>query len=498
MTPSSEKTFGQVEAAIAAWNTKVSGAYEELTESLKITRRKLEVVQRILGARRTLSPTLVAARMKLEALEQNPEERMAAIQATLSRLNLLEQTLTSFHVELRTLHAQAGRAVAAGDILAEELLTLQDVKDAAALILQGEVQGLPGEATSEPLSDNDDTEALLRTENQRLRDQVARLTNETQQLRAKQAGAELRDTELEALRAELVHVREQLEHALQQGKGGETPPATALEQHSLKEAEMEALRTELGHVRQELQQARLQAETAQHAVGEREQKLTARVETLRRELLRAKEKLVHTQQRAQQTVLSAAHQQDLANLRTQVDAAQLDAVDATRLPGEDANARFERICQHAVDSEGNRRPMGKILLDAGVLTQQQLETALREQQTAWNRHLGNILVELGFTTEDAIAETLAAQIRAPFVHLNEETVQPEAIAMISGVLAHHHSCVPLRVQEDRLLVAMTNPFDLIALEDLQLSAGRSISPVVAPADEILRALRRYYPQFVRV
>lgn len=495
MNEGGENLIRQLDAAVTAWNAKIGGAYSELSESLRTTKRKLELVQRVLNARRNLDRSQILQRIKARA-GNNEDANLLELQTAVTRIDILDQTLTSYHVELRTLHAQAGRAVAAGDVLTEELLTLQDPPDVAALTLQGELPGL--EAGADSPEDRDPQMAtLIRMENERLREQLQRLQVEVQRLRGQHSFIELRDTEMDALRAELAHVREQLRIAQAQPGAAEVP-AELVVQQTVKEAELDALRKELGHVREELQLARLRAEQAQQSVGDREAKLTGRVESLRRELLRVKEQLEHTEQRAMQTVLSAERQQELAEARKQVDAIHMEGLDAMRLPGEDAAAQFERICRFAFDTQGNRRPMGKILLDAGVVSTEQLEAALREQQTAWNRHLGNILVELGFTTEGIIAQTLAAQIRIPYVHLLQEVVEPEAIAMISGSLAHHHSCIPLRVQEERLVVAMTNPFDLVALEDLQLAAGRGIEAVVAPADEVRRALRRYYPQFVRV
>ncbi|MBI2435062.1 MAG: hypothetical protein HYV26_19575 [Candidatus Hydrogenedentes bacterium] len=500
MSLSGEDRFSRLEAAIAGWNAKVNGAYQELADTLAGTKRKLDLVLRILAARRTLSPTLVVARMKMDAVNQTPDQREAAAVSALARLNLLDQTLTSFHVELRTLQAQAGRALAAGDVLSEELLTMQDAKEAAMLAAEGDVPGL-GEAApaagGRPEAPGAQA-AALRAENQQLREQVKRLEAEVAPLRTREAVRGVRDAEVEALRAELAHVRGGLKQAQALAASAAQLPAETELQQTVQEVELEALRKELSHVREQFQVARSRAERSEAAVSEREHKLTGRIETLRRELLRVREQLASTEQRARQTVLTAEMQQELAEMRTQVEAVHSEGIEAERKPGEDTEAVFQRICRNAFDTTGNRRPLGKILVDAGVVNAEQLEAALREQQTAWNRHLGGILVELGFASEDAIAQTLAAQIRAPFVHLRDEVIQPEALALVSGSLAHHHSCLPLRVRNDHLVIAMTNPFDLLAFEDLQLAAGRGIEPVVAPADEIKAALRRYYPQFVRV
>lgn len=150
------------------------------------------------------------------------------------------------------------------------------------------------------------------------------------------------------------------------------------------------------------------------------------------------------------------------------------------------------IREQAFDDSGKRRPMGRILVNAGIINESQLEAALREQRSAWNRHLGAILVELGYADEERIAQAIAAQTRLPFVYLDDERAETHAVQLINGKLAHHHSSLPLRVQGRELIVAMANPLDLVALEDLKIASRLDIEPVVASAKEIRAKLRHYY------
>lgn len=153
---------------------------------------------------------------------------------------------------------------------------------------------------------------------------------------------------------------------------------------------------------------------------------------------------------------------------------------------------FNHIRQQAFDESGKRRPMGRILVNAGVINESQLEAALREQRSAWNRHLGAILVDLGYADEERIGQALAAQTRLPFIYLEKERPEPYAIKVINGKLAQHHTSLPLRVQGRELTVAMANPLDLVALEDLRIASGLEIEPVVASARAIRARLRDYY------
>jgi hypothetical protein len=141
---------------------------------------------------------------------------------------------------------------------------------------------------------------------------------------------------------------------------------------------------------------------------------------------------------------------------------------------------------------GAKRPMGAILLEAGIISEQQLDRALREQRSSWNRHLGAVLVELGFAKEETIARALAVQSRFPFVELTKEKITRQAVRLIPERLAQLHTCMPLYVYGNALRVAVANPYDLIALEDLRLAASRRIDPVVATARDIREAIQLWY------
>lgn len=145
------------------------------------------------------------------------------------------------------------------------------------------------------------------------------------------------------------------------------------------------------------------------------------------------------------------------------------------------------------DNAGRRRRMGEILVQAGVLTPLQLERALNIQQEQPQRRLGAILIELGYAESDVIAQVLAAQARVPFVRLDEDEPDPHAVRLVSERLAMHHVCIPVRTDDDgRLILAMANPMDLIAIEDVEHATGRSVDPVAASADGIQQAIKAYY------
>lgn len=163
-----------------------------------------------------------------------------------------------------------------------------------------------------------------------------------------------------------------------------------------------------------------------------------------------------------------------------------------RLPDRGVGEGHGRILASARDDQGRKRRMGDILVDAGVITQDQLDQALARKQERGNEHLGAILVRMGFSTHAIIAQALAAQAQIPFIHLAQSNIDARAIRQLSPQLVRRHLCVPFHVDPDTLSVAMANPLDLVALDDIQLAARRTVQPYAAAVDEIQEALRRYY------
>jgi len=175
-------------------------------------------------------------------------------------------------------------------------------------------------------------------------------------------------------------------------------------------------------------------------------------------------------------------QAEIAALRNAQQGAATVAQPPTRI------ATIESASISAFDAHGHKRRMGVILRDAGVLTDEQLEEALREQAANPQRRFGAIVVEKGHTTEEVIARILAAQVRLDFVDLAKTPIDEGARGKVSPHLARLHKAVPLRVDDGVLTLAMANPFDLIAVEDIEIASGCRVNPVVATPTAIDAAL----------
>ena len=133
------------------------------------------------------------------------------------------------------------------------------------------------------------------------------------------------------------------------------------------------------------------------------------------------------------------------------------------------------------------RKIGESLVARGRITEAQLEEALEAQKTD-GRSIGKILVSMGYLTTEELARALSERLNVDYVALFDMEVDPEVRGVISEDVLAQHNAVPLKIDNGRLIVAMSDPNDLYARSDLTVSAGRPITPVVA-AEDAVSALR---------
>ncbi|PYR73107.1 MAG: hypothetical protein DMF86_21425 [Acidobacteria bacterium] len=140
---------------------------------------------------------------------------------------------------------------------------------------------------------------------------------------------------------------------------------------------------------------------------------------------------------------------------------------------------------------GAPKALGELLKERGLLTAEQLDTAIARQQTT-SKRLGHLLVEMGFVTPEAVLEVLSQQLGVATVRVNAYTVNPEALRALPEKVARRHTAFPLQKVGTTLVVALASPKDLTALDDLRFASGCEIRTMLALEEEILSALDRYY------
>lgn len=139
--------------------------------------------------------------------------------------------------------------------------------------------------------------------------------------------------------------------------------------------------------------------------------------------------------------------------------------------------------------------LGNQLIKLGKITSEELHEALLEQkklEEGGNKgRLGQILVDMGFCSQEDIAFAMAEKSGSSFYNLSTCAVDLSAMSLISPEMSQRYQALAIGFEDDKLLVAMMNPNDLIAIDDLRILTGYEISPVVVSDKELISAIRKY-------
>ena len=139
----------------------------------------------------------------------------------------------------------------------------------------------------------------------------------------------------------------------------------------------------------------------------------------------------------------------------------------------------------------NNKQLGELLLDRGTITQAQLDQALNVQRDKGGL-IGEIMVEMGFVKEEEIAQSLTAQYGFPYLPLGNYDVNVDITNIIPGRVARQYLLVPIDKIGNNLTLAMSNPLNVQAIEDVELLSGCSVQTFVSTASDIKRAIEKYY------
>ena len=143
-----------------------------------------------------------------------------------------------------------------------------------------------------------------------------------------------------------------------------------------------------------------------------------------------------------------------------------------------------------------KKRLGDLLLAAGVITQEQLEEALKKQKEAGNgQKLGMTLVDMGIMNDEIIAEALCHQMGLERVHLAGITIEDEVLALVDEKVLRKYMLLPYEFAPDNpnvLRVAFSDPLDMIAMDDLSIITGMQIEIRVTTVKDVSQALDRFY------
>lgn len=138
-----------------------------------------------------------------------------------------------------------------------------------------------------------------------------------------------------------------------------------------------------------------------------------------------------------------------------------------------------------------RKRLGDLLIEVGMISKEQLEEAINQQKKT-NEKLGNILIKLGFVSEDDIIQVLEFQLGIPHVKLEKYNIDKAAYLSIPENLSRRYCLMPIKKENGIITVAMSDPLNVYAIDDLKIYSGLQIQPVIASNDDIIKAIDRYY------
>ena len=137
--------------------------------------------------------------------------------------------------------------------------------------------------------------------------------------------------------------------------------------------------------------------------------------------------------------------------------------------------------------------IGEILLNQGLITSQQLEEALKAQKEGNNKKLGEILVDMGALSKEELYEVLQYVYETEYVDLSNYVIDPEVTSLIPEKIALQFTLIPISKNNDELVIAMANPFDVYAIDFVKdYTKIKKIKCMLAPEEDIINAINSYY------
>lgn len=141
-------------------------------------------------------------------------------------------------------------------------------------------------------------------------------------------------------------------------------------------------------------------------------------------------------------------------------------------------------------AKAGRKRLGDLLVESGVITVEQLDYALTTKMK--NEKLGDFLIKENFLTEQQLIEVLEFQLGIPHISLNQFSISPELLQLIPAELAKRTNIMPIRKEKNKLFIAMEDPMDYFAIEEVRMTTGCQIETSIAAKDDLYRTITKYY------
>lgn len=139
------------------------------------------------------------------------------------------------------------------------------------------------------------------------------------------------------------------------------------------------------------------------------------------------------------------------------------------------------------------KQLGQLLLEWGIINERQLEKGLETQKEKGGL-IGEVLVELGYVKEEDIAQALTAQYGFPYLPLSNYEINQEIVNIIPARVARQYLLIPIDKIGNNITLAMSNPLNVQAIEDVELISGCSVQTFVSTSSDVKKAIERYYKE----
>lgn len=137
-----------------------------------------------------------------------------------------------------------------------------------------------------------------------------------------------------------------------------------------------------------------------------------------------------------------------------------------------------------------RKRLGDLLVDAGLITELELQATLESKNE--DEKLGDALLREGYITEQQLIEALEFQLGIPHINILQYPIEQDVIQLVPRELAKRHQALPFRKDGNKLYVAMADPMDYFAIEEIRMATGFQILPGIATKDALFRMITKYY------
>jgi len=135
--------------------------------------------------------------------------------------------------------------------------------------------------------------------------------------------------------------------------------------------------------------------------------------------------------------------------------------------------------------------LGQMLVERKIISEEQLKVALHEQKKT-KGFLGTILVELGFAAEDQILPIVSEKLKIDYIKIKDLKLTSDILKKVPAKFALHYRLMPVKLEDDILTIALSDPLNIHTLDDVSLLVGLKVAAALASEKDILEAIRKYY------